>query len=128
MNILKETFIELREQITRNLMSIQYAYITLDNGIRLYYKRNQFQFMNDCLNSERMERKLDKIDLDLVEKIFFKGISEQRRTGMKGSLLDRQYMDFFFNIDGKYIQDVFINAKESNKILKVYNPYECVSF
>lgn len=119
----KEFYMDYKKSIEEAYTKLFYTYLYIDN-VRVVFKKSDFKYLNDILNTERIEHNETEFSKYCFVRQYVKFLNDSRLFGKADTLfLKDEFGNYYFNmtdIENK----LAYNLKESKKQLVVYNPYE----
>lgn len=119
----KEFYMDYKRSIEEAYTKLFYTYIYIDN-VRVVFRKSDFKYLNDVLNTERMEHNETEFSKYCFVRQYVKYLNDSRKFGKADTLfLKDSFGNYYFNmtdIENK----LAYNLKESKRQLVVYNSYE----
>lgn len=119
----KEFYMDYKKSIEEAYNRLFYTYLYIDN-VRVVFKKSDFKYLNDVLNTERIEHNETEFSKYCFVRQYVKFLNDRRRFGKGETLfLKDSFGNYYFNMENIENKLVY-NLKESKKQLVVYNSYE----
>lgn len=119
----KEFYMDYKRGIEEAYNRLFYTYLYIDN-VRVVFKKSDFKYLNDILNTERIEHNETEFSKYCFVRQYVKFLNDRRRFGKAETLfLKDEFGNYYFNMENIENKLVY-NLKESKKQLVVYNSYE----